>query len=163
MHYKFAAAIIPFMSMLACTVMEAPTDLMSLAVPEREPESEITCLSHLHIMTGVTAWWGCFDDIQKRVSDWCLSLTKLLRTKKTLLLIKLINFKCELLGSQTSHRNESVLFKNVRARRFQKVQAHLCGMSVSRAIRGWNWSILAKFIENLKSTKMAKWEIDEIF
>ena len=47
--------------------------------------------------------------------------------------------------------------------RFQKVQAHFCGMSVSQAIRRWNWSILSKFIENLKSTKMEKWEIDDIF
>ena len=72
-------------------------------------------------------------------------------------------FDRELLGSQTTHRNEPVLFGISLPWEFQKVQAHFCGMSVSRAIRGWSWSIFAKFIENLKSTKMAKWEIDEIF
>ena len=70
--------MIPLMSILACTAVEAPTDLTSLAVPEREPASKITCLSQPHIVVGVTAWWGCLEDSQKRVSDLGLSLTKLL-------------------------------------------------------------------------------------
>ena len=63
--------------MLACTAVEAPTDLTSLAVPEREPVSTITSLSHLHIVMGVIALWGFLEDSQKRVSDCGLSLTRL--------------------------------------------------------------------------------------
>merc|ERR1712030_200954 len=47
---------------------------------------------------------------------------------------KLVNFYCELLGSQTTHRNGFVLFEIVRARPFQKIQSHFCGWSVDCAI-----------------------------
>ena len=69
-------------------------------------------------------------------------------------------YERELLGSQTTHRNEPVLFGITLPWRFQKVQAHFCGMSVSRAIRDWNWSILSKI---WNSWKWKNWEIHEIF
>ena len=75
---QLATSIILLMAILACTAMEAPTDLTSLAVPESEPESKITRLSQPHIVVGVIALWGCLEDSQKRVSDLGMSLTKLL-------------------------------------------------------------------------------------
>ena len=45
-----------------------------------------------------------------------------------------LKFDHKLHSSETTHRNEPVLFGIVRARRFQKVQAHFCEWSVSRAI-----------------------------
>ena len=61
---------------------------------------------------------------------------------------KLVNFDCELLGSQTTHRNGFVLFEIVRARPFQKVQHHFCGWSVGWTIRDQTWrDFIAKFLE----------------
>ena len=50
-------------------------------------------------------------------------------------------FSRELLSPQTTHRNGSVLFGKALPLRFQKVQNHFCGWSVSRAIRNQNWPI----------------------
>jgi len=76
--------------------------------------------------------------------------------------LKSIDFNRKLLGSQTSHRNEPVLFGILRARRFQKVQAHFCGWSVSRAICGQTSPSMSNLVyyqchfEDFKQSNMPK-------